>query len=337
MAAIVRALRDARADHPGFTDLYGKRPGLNRIATERPLGEIAFDTGGPRREALSVRCPMQPSTITTPFPDDARPADARGVDPAQADVSPVDAPQAATARPMTGAPPSPRPHWGDRALLAAERRLLPPRARPLSRAAARGQRGLWFRTAAIFMVSLSAGLLGLNAFLLFNAPQSEAASLAFEREAAPADAALPAPVAPPQGVVANAAGVGRVIFAGSQPVATLSTDAYAVVGQRVQAAQPQRDDGASRSSAVVGLEAPSAPIPVNASPSAYPASVAESQARADEAMRVIAASTPSLHRTEARDPAFVGGTASVEAPAETSAAQAASAGQGVWYGDGGLR
>lgn len=320
MAAIVRALRDARADHPGFTDLYGKRPGLNRIATERPLGESAFDTGGPRREALSVRCPMQPSTIATPLPADARAASAaHAAAPSASDLSP------------------PRPHWGDRALLAAERRLLPPRARPLSRAAARGQRGLWFRTAAIFMVSLSAGLLGLNAFLLFNAPQSEAASLAFEREAAPADAALPAPVAPPQGVVANAAGVGRVIFAGSQPVATLSTDAYAVVGQHVQAAQPQRGDGASRSSAVVGLEAPSAPIPVNASPSAYPASVAESQARADEAIRVIAASTPSLHRTEARDPAFVGGTASVEAPAETSAAQAASAGQGVWYGDGGLR
>lgn len=320
MAAIVRALRDARADHPGFTDLYGKRPGLNRIATERPLVESAFDTGGPRREALPVRCPMQPSTIATPLPADARAASAaHAAAPSASDLSP------------------PRPHWGDRALLAAERRLLPPRARPLSRAAARGQRGLWFRTAAIFMVSLSAGLLGLNAFLLFNAPQSEAASLAFEREAAPADAALPAPVAPPQGVVANAAGVGRVIFAGSQPVATLSTDAYAVVGQHVQAAQPQRGDGASRSSAVVGLEAPPAPIPVNASPSAYPASVAESQARADEAMRVIAASTPSLHRTEARDPAFVGGTASVEAPAETSAAQAASAGQGVWYGDGGLR
>lgn len=325
MAAIVRALRDARADHPGFTDLYGKRPGLNRIGAKRSLGESAFDTGGPRREALSVRCPMQPSSIAATFPPHPHPATARAAATAHA------------AAPSASDPPPPRPHWGDRALLAAERRLLPPRARPMSRAAARGQRGLWFRTAAIFMVSLSAGLLGLNAFLLFNAPQSEAASLALEREAAPADAALPAPVAPPQGVVANAAGVGRVIFAGSQPVATLSTDAYAVVGQRVQAAQPQRGDGASRSSVVVGLEAPSAPIPVNASLSAYPASVAESQARADEAMRVIAASTPSLHRTEARDPAFVGGTASVDASAETSAMQAAPAGQGVWYGDGGLR
>lgn len=325
MAAIVRALRDARADHPGFTDLYGKRPGLNRIGAKRSLGEGAFDTGGPRREALSVRCPMQPSSIAATFPPHPHPATARAAATAHA------------AAPSASDPPPPRPHWGDRALLAAERRLLPPRARPMSRAAARGQRGLWFRTAAIFMVSLSAGLLGLNAFLLFNAPQSEAASLALEREAAPADAALPAPVVPPQGVVANAAGVGRVIFAGSQPVATLSTDAYAVVGQHVQAAQPQRGDGASRSSVVVGLEAPSAPIPVNASPSAYPASVAESQARADEAMRVIAASTPSLHRTEARDPAFVGGTASVDASAETSAMQAAPAGQGVWYGDGGLR
>lgn len=207
----------------------------------------------------------------------------------------------------------------------------------MSRAAARGQRGLWFRTAAIFMVSLSAGLLGLNAFLLFNAPQSEAASLAFERDAAPADAALPAPVAPPQGVVADAAGVGRVVFAGSQPVATLSTDAYAVVGQQVQAVQPQRGGEASRPSASDRLQALSAPVPVNLSASADPVSVAESQARADEAMRVIAATTPSLHRAEARDPAFVGGTTPAETAAETSAAQAASAGQGVWYGDGGLR
>lgn len=320
MAAIVRALRDARVDHPGFTDLYGKRPGLNRIGAKRSLGEGAFDTGVPRREALSVRCPMQPSTIATPLPADARAASAaHAAAPSASDLSP------------------PRPHWGDRALLAAERRLLPPRARPMSRAAARGQRGLWFRTAAIFMVSLSAGLLGLNAFLLFNARQSEAASLAFERDAAPADAALPAPVAPPQGVVANAAGVGRVIFAGSQPVATLSTDAYAVVGQRVQAAQPQRGDGASRSPVAGRPEALSAPVPVNLSASADPESVAESQARADEAMRVIAASTPSLHRTEARDPAFVGAATASQPSTAFEETPAAPAGQGVWYGDGGLR
>lgn len=230
---------------------------------------------------------------------------------------------------------SPDRHWGDRALLAAERRLLPPRARPMSRAAARGQGGLWFRTAAVFMVSLSAGLLGLNAFLLFNAPKSEAASIAFDGGGASAVATLPAPVAPAQGFVANAAGVGRVIIAEPLPVATLATDAYVVTGNRVQAVYP-RTSGASASSmspgaASDGRLAPlSSPVPVNVSTTADPVSVAESQRNADEAMRVIAASTPSVHRTRVPDPALVGG--GVTPPADET--RDAS---GVWYGDGGVQ
>jgi len=249
----------------------------------------------------------------------------------------VDTPQQEIARPEADASPMPRPHWGDRALLAAERRLLPPRARPMSRAAERGQRGLWFRTAAIFMVSLSAGLLGLNAFLLFNAPRSEAATMPQDRDPAAFAATLPSPRAPVQGYVASAAGVGRVIIADAQPVATLTTDAYAMVGNHVQAAYPHRGDVPSPTRRASGrpdgwIEPASAPIPVNTAMASDPVSVAESQARADEAMRVIAASTPSVHRTAARDPALVGG------PASTSAMPIdAAATQGVWYGDGGVR
>ena len=226
--------------------------------------------------------------------------------------------------------------WGDRALIAAERRLLPPRARPMSRAAQRGQGGLWFRTAAIFMVSLSAGLLGLNALLLFNAPKSEAADIAFEHDDAASATALPMPVAPAQGVVANAAGVGRVIIAEPLPVATLTTDAYTVVGSGVQAGSPRiaartTASGSVRYAATDGRLAPlSAPVPVNAAPAMDPVSAEEATRNADEAMRVIAASTPSVDRTQVRDPARVD---------DGDAVQAGSAGResGVWYGDAGAQ
>lgn len=242
---------------------------------------------------------------------------------------------ASLASPSSATTMSPDRHWGDRALLAAERRLLPPRARPMSRAAARGQGGLWFRTAAVFMVSLSAGLLGLNAFLLFNAPKSEAANIALDGGGVAAVATLPAPVAPAQGYVANAAGVGRVIIAEPLPVATLTTDAYVMTGNRVQAVSP-RTSGApaspmSSGAASDGRLAPlSSPVPVNVSTTADPVSVAESQRNADEAMRVIAASTPSVHRTRTPDPALVDGE--VAPPAEQT--RDAS---GVWYGDGGVQ
>lgn len=61
-------------------------------------------------------------------------------------------------------------------------------------------------------------------------------------------------------------------------------------------------------------------------------SVAESQARADETMRVIAASTPSVHRTATRDPALVGGSSSTPSMPIDAATE-----QGAWYGDGDLR
>lgn len=315
MPPIVRALRDAGIDHAGFIDLYGKRPWLNRAAAGRRMRGGAFDTGGPPRKALPVRCSMQPSSIATHLY--------------------VETPQDATARPEAVASPMPRPYWGDRALLAAERRLLPPRARPMSRAAARGQRGLWFRTAAIFMMSLSAGLLGLNLFLLFNSPRSEAATPTLDRNSAALSSTLPSPRAPAQGYVASAAGVGRVIIAEAQPVATLTTDAYAMVGNRVQAADPRRDvqPPAQRVSGRPDgwVEPVSTPIPVNMSMPADPVSVAESQARADEAMRVIAASTPSVHRTAARDPALV------DDASPTASMSTHAAAQGLWYGDGGLR
>ncbi len=248
----------------------------------------------------------------------------------------VETPQDATARPDAVASPMPRAYWGDRALLAAERHLLPPRARPMSRAAARGQRGLWFRTAAIFMMSLSAGLLGLNLFLLFNSPRSEAATPLSGRDSAALASALPSPHAPAQGYVADAAGVGRVIVAEAQPVATLTTDAYAMVGNRVQAAYPRRGDVQSSAQRVSGrpdgwVEPVSTPIPVNTSMPADQVSVAESQARADEAMRIIAASTPSVHRTATRDPALV------DDASQTASMSTHAAAQGLWYGDGGLR
>jgi hypothetical protein len=220
--------------------------------------------------------------------------------------------------------------WGDRALIAAERRLLPPRARPMSRAAERGQGGLWFRSAAIFMMSLSAGLLGLNAFLLFNTPKTEAAAIAFDRADATSSTALPAPVAPAQGVVANAAGVGRIIIAEPLPVATLTTDAYTVVGNAVQASSSSRiaagtgPASASSSAASDGQLAPlSAPVPVNMAPAMDPVTAEEARRNADEAMRVIAASTPSVDRTRARDPALIEEAATPQV--EPSAAGATSA------------
>lgn len=242
-------------------------------------------------------------------------------------------PASSAFRAAAAAPVSER-HWGDRALIAAERRLLPPRARPMSRAAQRGQGGLWFRTAAVFMVSLSAGLLGLNAFLLFNAPTSEAASIASDGGQGPTAVALPAPIAPAQGYVADAAGVGRVIIPESLPVATLTTDAYVMTGNGVQASYPRErsapspmpSDGASD-----GRLAPlSAPVPLNASATADPVSLAESRRNADEAMRVIAASTPSVHRTQASDPALVDDLGT--APADPARGE-----PGVWYGDAGTQ
>lgn len=239
----------------------------------------------------------------------------------------------APSAPASGATLLPARSWGDRALIAAERRLLPPRARPMSRAVARGQGGLWFRTAAIFMMSLSAGLLGLNALLLFNTPKTEAAAIAFDRADAASTTALPAPVAPAQGVVANAAGVGRVIIAEPLPVATLTTDAYTVVGTGVQASSrvaasiaPARSSSATSDGRLAPL---SEPVPVNASPAMAPVSVDEARRNADEAMRVIAASTPSVDRTRAPDPARVGGDAAAADPAPDEA--------GVWYGDAGMQ
>jgi len=238
----------------------------------------------------------------------------------------------ALAAPASGASMRMPAHsWGDRALVAAERRLLPPRARPMSRALARGQSGLWFRTAAIFMTSLSAGLLGLNALLLFNTPKTEAAAIAFDRADAASVTALPAPVAPAQGVVANAAGVGRVIIAEPLPVATLTTDAYTVVGTGVQASSSRIAAGTARSSTSDGRLAPlSAPVPVNASPAMAPVSVDQALRNADEAMRVIAASTPSVDRMRAPDPARVDGDAAATDPARGDSG-------GVWYGDAGMQ
>lgn len=209
------------------------------------------------------------------------------------------------------------------------------RASALSRAVQRGQAGLWFRTAAIFLVSLSAGLLALNAFLLFNASASEAADIAFERGTATSVTALPAPAVPAQGVVANAAGVGRVIIAEPLPVATLTTDAYTVVGNGVQASSTR---AAGHTTATMasgpasgGRLAPlTAPVPVNMTSTVEPVSVDDARRNADEAMRVIAASTPSVDRARAQDPALVDDAG----PAQVEPARGES---GVWYGDAGVQ
>ncbi|MGN6152497.1 MAG: hypothetical protein ACTHOH_10895 [Lysobacteraceae bacterium] len=210
------------------------------------------------------------------------------------------------------------------------------RTSPMSRAVQRARSGLWFRTAAIFLVSLSAGLLGLNAVLLLNASANEPADAAFGRTEAVSATALPAPTAPMQGVVANAAGVGRVIIAEPLPVATLTTDAYTVVGNGVQASSYRIAAGTtaagstSRAASDGPLSPLSAPVPVNASPAMAPMPADEATRNADEAMRVIAASTPSVDRARAHDPALVG-------DADAAPAGSATAEPGVWYGDAGMQ
>lgn len=205
-----------------------------------------------------------------------------------------------------------------------------------SRAAEGGRRGLWFRTVTFFLLSLSIGLLGLNVFMLFDAPAREAAAMPSEPGIAPLAEALPSPRAPIEGYVASAAGIGRAMVARSQPVALLSTDAYAMVGADVRAESPRRNEASPPQSQATGGQVQSGvawsstAMPAGMSVSFDAGSIAESQARADEAMRVIAATTPSVHRTAARDPALVGDGSIASVQPQVRRGE-----PGVWYGDGG--